>query len=57
MGVNMKEGDQVKTLTDLWLEGRKKPKTVIEDKPEEKPVKKTTRKKSTAKADTEKEGE
>lgn len=47
----------MKTLTDLWLEGRKKTKTVIEDKPEEKPVKKTTRKKSTAKADTEKEGE
>ena len=53
----MKEGDQVKTLTDLWLEGRKKSEAVIEDKPEEKPVKKTTRKKSTAKADTEKEGE
>lgn len=47
----------MKTLTDLWLEGRKKTKAVIEDKPEEKPVKKTTRKKSTAKADTEKEGE
>lgn len=46
----------MKTFTDLWLEGRKKTKTVIEDKPEEKPVK-TTRKKSTAKADTEKEGE
>ena len=47
----------MKTLTDLWLEGRKKPEAVIEDKPEKKPVKKTTRKKSTAKADTEKEGE
>ena len=34
----------MKTLTDLWLEGRKKAKAVIEDKPEEKPVKKTTRK-------------
>lgn len=46
----------MKTLTDLWLEGRKKKKTIIEDKPDEKLVKKT-RKKSTAKADTEKEGE
>lgn len=34
----------MKTLTDLWLEGRKKLKSVIEDNPEEKPVKKTTRK-------------
>ena len=47
----------MKTLTDLWMEGRKKTKAVIEDKPEEKPVKKTTRKKSTANADTEKEGD